>query len=382
MKTFCFKLYKAAHNFKLHRQINAAGLTYNHCIKLHKRYYKLFGKFLNPNKLKKHLTKLKKIPKFSYLLEFGSQAVQDVAERINRAFELFFGNLKRKVRCSPPKFKKVRRYKSFTLKQAGWKLDEDNHALTIKGQSYRYFQSRRISGKVKTVTIKRDSLGDIYVYIVTDAKKIEVETRTGKRVGFDFGLKKFLTASDGKDIASPLFFAKNAKSIAKASRELSRKRKFSNNRRRARLHIARLHKKAANRRHDFHFKLARRLCLEYDTICIEDLNVKALQRLWGRKISDLAFSDFVRILKYEASKLGMVVVEVGRFFASSQLCHCCGAKNPQVKDLKMREWKCPKCGAEHDRDRNAAINILCEGLGQRPIQETESGFAIIRSFGY
>ena len=113
MKTFCFKLYKSQQNAKLHMQINAAGLTFNHCIALHRRYYKLFGKFLNQNKLKKHLTKLKKIAKFKYLLEFGSQAVQDVAERINRAFDLFFANIKRKVHCSPPKFRKVQRYKSF-----------------------------------------------------------------------------------------------------------------------------------------------------------------------------------------------------------------------------------------------------------------------------
>ena len=293
---------------------------------------------------------------------------------------MFFGNLKRKVRCSPPKFKKVRRYKSFTLRQAGRKLDEKNHTLTIKGQSYKYFQSRRIRGKVKTVTVKRDSLGDIYVYFVTDAKEIEIETRTGQRVGFDFGLKKFLTAVDGKDVRSPLFFAKNAKLIAKASQELSRKRKGSNNRQRARLHLARLHKKAADQRHDFHFKLTRRLCLEYETICIEDLNVKAMQKLWGRKISDLAFSEFVRILKYEATQFGTLIVEVGRYFASSQLCHCCGEKNPQVKDLKVRQWKCPKCGAEHDRDKNAAINILREGLGQRPLQETLSDLAFIRGF--
>ena len=145
--------------------------------------------------------------------------------------------------------------------------------------------------------------------------------------------------------------------------------------------LARLHKKSTNQRHDFHFKLARRLCLEYDTICIEDLNVKAMQRLYGKKIGDLGFSDFVKILKYEASKFGTIVVEVGRFFASSQLCRCCGEKNPQVKDLKIRQWKCLKCGAEHDRDRNAAINILQEGLGQRPLQETESDFAIIGSIG-
>ncbi|MBR1858659.1 MAG: transposase, partial [Selenomonadaceae bacterium] len=105
-------------------------------------------------------------------------------------------------------------------------------------------------------------------------------------------------------------------------------------------------------------------------ICIEDLNVKAMQRLYGRKIGDLAFSEFVKILQYEASKFGTEIIEVNRYFASSQICHCCGEKNPEVKDLSIREWHCPKCGAYHDRDRNAAINILNEGLGHRPVEET------------
>ena len=369
MKTFCFKLYKSERNNKLHKQINAAGLIYNHCIALHKRYYKVFHRTLNTNRLKVHLTKLKNISKFSYLLEIGSQAVQDVAERIGRAYNLFFRNLKRKIRCSPPGFKKVKRYKSFTLKQSGWKLDESTYTLTVNGQSYRYFQSRRISGKIKTVTIKRDSLGDIYVYLVTDAEVFEVITRTGKKVGYDFGLKKFLTASDGADVESPLFFAQNSKLIKQANRKLSRKVKGSNNRWRAKLDLARKYKKSKNQRHDFHFKSARRLCIKYDTICIEDLNVKAMQKLYGRKIGDLAFSEFINILKYEASKFGTEIIEVNRYFASSQICHCCGEKNAEVKDLSIREWRCPKCGKKHDRDRNAAINILNEGLGHRPMQE-------------
>ena len=395
MKTFYFKLYKSKHNAKLHAQINAAGLTFNHCIALHKRYYKLFGKYLRKFTLTKHLTKLKRLKKFSYLKELDAQAVYDVVFRIDHAYNLFFNNLKRGVRCSPPKFKKVRCYKSFTLYQHSWKLDESNHAIIIRGQKYRYFQSRRINGKIKTVTVKRDGVGDIYVYFTTELKGqgsdlwkrhnktsiIEAmpltpqsddknRSESAKIIGFDFGLKKFLTASDGRDVISPLFFANNSKLIAKASRELSRKRKGSNNRRRARLKLARLYKKTTNQRHDFHFKLARRLCLEYDTICIEDLNVKAMQRLYGRKIGDLGFSDFVKILKYEATKFGTIVKEVGRYFASSQICHYCGKKNPKVKDLSVRQWQCPKCGAEHDRDRNAAINILQEGLGQRPLQET------------
>ena len=206
-----------------------------------------------------------------------------------------------------------------------------------------------------------------FVQLISITKAASIPNQ--KYVGYDFGLKKFLTASDGADVESPLFFTLNSKAIKKACRNLSHKVKGSNNRRRAKLNLARLYKKSVNQRHDFHFKLAHRICIEYDTICIEDLNVKAMQRLYGRKIGDLAFSEFVKILQYEASKFGTDIIEVNRYFASSQICHCCGEKNPEVKDLSIREWRCPKCGAYHDRDRNAAINILNEGLGHRPMQE-------------
>ena len=204
MKTFCFKLYKSKHNYKLIRQISAAGLIYNHCIALHKRYYRLYGKYLDKNKLQKHLVKLKKQKRFAYIGEIGSQAVQDVTDRIDHAYNLFWSNRKRKKKSSPPKFKKVRRYKSFTLKQAGWKLDEEKGKIRIGKRWYGYFQSRKIEGKVKTVTIKRDAVGDIYIYLVCDAQCDIVKPRTGKSVGFDFGLKQFLTGSDGKNIRNCL----------------------------------------------------------------------------------------------------------------------------------------------------------------------------------
>ena len=222
MKTYCFKLYQAKRNGKLHRQINAAGLIYNHCIALHKRYYRLYHKSLNVYALQKHLTKLKKIPRFSYLKEIGSQAVQDIAQRIDRSYQLFFRNLKRKVRTAPPSFKKVKKYKSYTLKQAGWKLLEGN-AIQIGTQKYRYFKSRAIEGTVKTVTIKRDALGDIYLYFVCETAENEVLARTGKSVGYDFGLRQFLTASDGNDREAPLFFKANVAAIRKAGKALARK---------------------------------------------------------------------------------------------------------------------------------------------------------------
>ena len=144
IKTYKFKLYAAKRNKKLHRQINAAGLAYNHCIALHKRYCHLYHKSLNKFALQKHLTKLKKIERFSYLKEIGSQALQDVTDRIDKAYKLFWTNLKNKRKTAPPNFKKVRKYKSYTLKQAGWKLDEENGAIYIAKQKYRYFKSRNI----------------------------------------------------------------------------------------------------------------------------------------------------------------------------------------------------------------------------------------------
>ena len=361
MKTFCFKLYNTKRNRKLHRQINAAGKTYNHCIALHKRYYRLFHKTLNQYKLSTHLAKLKKLKRFSYLKEYGSQAVQDVAERIDRAYKLFFRNLKHKIRTAPPKFRKVSKYRSFTLKQAGWKLDEASHTLTINKQKYKYFQSRKIEGKIKTITIKRDALGDIYIYLTCETKENEVLARTGNSVGYDFGLKKFLTASDGKDITSPLFFKQNKNKIQKANRNLSRKKKGSNHYRLAKLALARLHKKATNQRKEFHFKTALAICENYALICLETLNIKAMQRLWGRKISDIGFAEFIKILKQEATKTGSQVIEIDPFYPSSQICNHCGYQNHKLKDLRIRQWTCPQCNTVHDRDRNAALNILKVG---------------------
>lgn len=361
MRTYRFKLYNSKRNRKLHKQINAACLVYNHCIALHKRYYKLLVKSLNMYQLQKHLTKLKKISKFAYLKEIGSQAVQDITQRIDRAYKLFFRNLKHKIRTAPPSFKKVRKYKSFTLKQAGWKLNEADNSIVIGKQRYRYVKSREINGKVKILTVKRDALGDIYLYFVCETSDPEVLARTGKSVGFDFGLKMFLNASDDNDIASPLFFRQNANAIKSASRNLSRKVKGSNNRKRAKLALARLHKRVANQRDNFHWQAAHRLVAEYALICLEDLNLKAMQKRFGRKISDLGFADFVNKLKYMAYRTGASVVEIDRFYPSSQLCSDCGYQNSETKNLKIREWTCPKCGSTHNRDRNASINIEREG---------------------
>jgi len=277
---------------------------------------------------------------------------------------------------SPPTFKSKRKYKSFTRKcnagkSVGWNLPGGN-VVRIDGVDFRFHKSREIEGKLKTITVKRDRLGDVYIYIVCeyDAERVAVGTGAGDAVGFDFGLKNFLVGSDGSKHVSPQFFKQDMNRIRRANRELSRKKKGSKNRERARLHLAREHKRVANRRRDHHFKLARELCEKYSLIALEDLNMNAMKSLWGRKVSDLGFADFVSILGWTAFKLGVETVSVPRFYPSSKTCSACGHILDKL-DLRAREWTCLACGARHDRDLNAAI------ISRRRTERSESCRSLI-----
>ena len=363
MKTYSFKLYNSKKNKHLHRQIELACEIYNHCIALHKRYYSLYGGYLHIYRLQKHLTKLKKLPRYQHWKQLNSQAIQDITERIDRAYKLFFRNLKAGVRTAPPSFRKRRKYRSFSLKQTGYKLLDGNingNSIRIGKRIYRYFRSREIHGNIKLLTVKRDALGDIYLFFVTDAVESRESARTGKVVGFDFGLRTYLTASDGNDIQSPLFFRERLNDIRRANRRLSRKRRGSNNRHKARLELARLHRKLRSQRRDFHFRLANDLTDRYDAMVFETLNLKAMQRMWGRKISDLGFASFIAILKYVASVKDKDVVLIDRFEPSSKTCSVCGYIHHEL-ELSIRSWQCPECSTQHDRDRNASYNILRVG---------------------
>lgn len=374
MKTYRFKLYRSKKNKKLYRLIDVAGQIYNYLIALHKRYYRLYGKHLNVNKLMKYITKLKKRRRFVFWNQLGSQAIQDIAQRIERNYKLFFKNQKRGIKTAPPSFKKIKKYKSFTLKQTRYKLLEGNKII-IMGNVYKYSKSRNIEGKIKTLTVKRDFLGDIYIHLTCETEETAVEPRSGKSVGLDFGLKQFLTTSDGKFIESPLFFKQSIKEIRKLHRILSRKKKGSNNCKKALITLAKAYKKIANRRRDYHFKLAKELAEEYAIICIEDLNINAMQKMWGRKISDLGHGQFVNILKHQCTKVGTMVVEIPRFYPSSKTCSKCGYVLEELS-LDVRSWACPICGAVHDRDVNAAINILRVGastLGGEGVKPASAG---------
>lgn len=356
MKTLKFKLYSHKRNRYLKRSINTAGVIYNYVIALHKRYYRMWGKHLNCAKLQAHIAKLRKRNSFWQLV--GSQAVQDICQRIEKAYQLFFKHHKKGVK--PPAFKKVKKYKSFTLKQAGYKFLGGNR-VKIGDRIYQYWNSREIKGTVKTLTIKRTPLGELFMIVVVDGfAEPEIKFTTGKIAGFDFGLKTFLTCSEGFSVQSPLFLKQSLKTIRKASRQHSKKLKGSTNREKARKHLVRKHEDVVNKRCDWFWQLAHELTDKFDALCFETLSLKGMQRLWGRKVTDLALGEFLQILEWVAKKKGKQVVYIDRWYPSSKTCSGCGHILESL-DLSVRRWRCPSCQSENDRDKNASINIKMVG---------------------
>ena len=362
IKTYKFKLYNSKKNKHLNHSIDIAAQVWNYCVAMERRYYKFYGKHLSANRLMKHITKVKKRKKYAHWNNLGSQAIQDVVQRVDRSYKAFFEHIKQKRhgKKSPPHFCKRNRYKSFTLKQTGYSFCGEN-TVVIMGRKYKYWASRTIEGTIKTLTVKRNTLGEFYIFVVTKEECNDVLPRAGKAVGLDFGLKHFLNFDDGSQIDSPLWYKTAQSEIRSAHRAVSRCEKGSKNRKRAIQHLDRVYAKISNRRRDWFFKLANQFVGEYAIICIEYLNLDGMKRLWGRKVSDLAFAEFVSILEWTASKSGTTVVKVDRWLPSSKACHCCGTINTSLT-LKQRGWTCDGCGAHLDRDTNAAINIKNAGL--------------------
>ena len=358
LKTYKYKLYNSKQNKHLKNDLNTACWVYNHCIALHKTYYRLYKKTLNKYKLQKHLTKLKNKQQYQKWNTLNSQTIQDITERIDKAYKQFFKNLKKH---RPPKFKSRFMYKSITFKQCGFKL-LDNNKIKIGGRTYTYWKSREINGKVKRVMIKQDTVGDFYLYLFVDEVLKPKAFKTGKIAGCDFGLKTFLFTSDNKKIESPLYLSQNIKRLRKVHRNFSLKKKGSNNRKKARRSLAKVHKKVVNQRTDFQFKLANSLIQKYDELYFETLNLEGMKKLWGRKVSDLALDSFLRILEWKALESGKHIGYIDRWFPSSKLCSVegCGWIKEDLK-LKDRVWECGACHTVHDRDFNASKNILRAG---------------------
>jgi putative transposase len=217
-----------------------------------------------------------------------------------------------------------------------------------------------LQGEIKTVTIKRDRLGKLWIcFSVVETIEIEETATTGKIGGFDFGLKTFLVNDLGQAIEMPEFYKADLPRMKAIQRRVSKKQKGSRNQVEGKRHIARRHMRIADKRRDFHFKLAHLLCKHYDGLVFEDLNLAAMKKLWGRKVSDLGFAQFIEILTFVALKRGKKLVQIDRWEATTSKCSACGEK--QKLGLEERSFGCKHCGLVLGRDHNAAINILEAG---------------------
>ena len=345
--------------------------VYNHCVALYNRYYKLYKGHIGKYDLQKHLTKIKH--RYMHRWEgLGSQAIQDITDRLDRAYKLFFANRKKGVDASPPSFKGRHHYKSFTLKQAGYKLDQKADEIIINKRKYKYFNSREFDGDVKTLTVKRNHKGEMYViFSVEQEMKFKVGFETGKIAGFDFGLSTFLVDSEGREFVSPQYLNNSFEKLKVFHKNLSKKKKGSKNRKKAKLQLISLYEKIVNQRNDWQWKMAVELVRSYDEIYLETLSFVQMQKddnlqtnrqkhNRARKVLDLSPGSFIEKVKYKAEEYGKKVNFVDKWFPSSQICSECSFVIGKLP-LSVREWDCPSCGTHHDRDHNAAKNIKREG---------------------
>jgi len=363
-RTYKYRLHTGLRDAHLRDKINIAGILWNHLTALQKRYYRRFSQHIALSRMKQHIARLRmKTVRYHYWLHVGSQAVQEICERHEAAYQRFYDQ-----KGELPRFKKVKKFTSFVLKQAGWKLYPDTHPrggnkhpkytghITIQGIRYKFVKHRPMQGEIKTVTVKRDTAGRLWVcFSVVENMVIEAETSTGKIGGFDFGLKMFLTTDEGEHIASPQFFKADLPRLRQIQRQVSKKNPISGNQQAGKQHIARRHIRIDDKRRDFHFKLAHDLCNQYDTLVFEDLNIAAMKRLWGRKVSELGFAQFLRILEWVAFKRGKAIVKIDRWERTTGKCS--GCEHRQTLTLAERTFVCENCGQVLDRDHNAAINI-------------------------
>jgi len=319
--------------------------------------YKETGKGIGYNALAAELVILKKQPETAFLKECHSQILQQTIMDLNKAFVAFF-----EKRSRFPRFKSRKRTAhAFRIPQNVSIIDGEVSVPKIGLVKVRLH--RPMEGTVKGATIKQEADGHWNVTFVSHIELPDGRVTCYSPVGADAGLETFLTLNNGEKVKPPKFYRKSERKLKRLQRQLSRCQKISRNRAKAKKRVAIYHAKVRNQRNDWLHKLSAQLVRLYDTICVEDLNLKGLVRTkLAKSFSDAAISSFLRMLEYKVVPIYGQVVKVGRFFASSKTCSNPDCGHKQDLELSDRVWICESCGTLHDRDINAAINILIEGL--------------------
>ena len=340
------------------KNFGCCRFVYNHYLEKKQQVWKEWHDNLSCNEMCHDLTHVLKKEK-EWLKEADSASLQQSLRHLDNAYDNFF-----KKRGGYPKFKSKRSSQKYRTPNNKGSVRLDGDAVIIpKAGRVKIVKTRDFDGRIVSATVSKTASGKYYISLQVE-EEYELLENNGGQIGLDAGLASLLTSSDTDVIMNPKTLLRHEKRLKRLQRSLSRKQKGSANREKARRRLAVEHEKVANIREDYQHKISCRLANENQIVCAEDLDVKSMlsdHRL-AKSISDASWSELLRKLEYKMADRGGMLIKVPGTYPSSQRCSCCGAINPKVKDLSVRKWTCPECGAEHDRDVNAAINILEKGL--------------------
>lgn len=342
----------------LAKTFGCCRFVYNHYLSIRIERFKETKETLNYYACSNDLPNLKK--EYEWLKEVDATALQSSLKDLDTAYKNFF----RDKKTGFPKFKSKKTNKhSYKSRQVASIKYLDKKIKLPKIGWLKTKQKLRPNGRILNATVSQEPNGHYYVSLCCEIELGSLP-KTDKIIGLDLGIKDFCITSDGDKYENPKYLHTSLKKLARLQRQLSRKQRGSNNRNKARIKVANLQAHITNQRRDFSHKLSSKLILENDIIFIEDLQVKNMikNHKLARNIADVSWSEFIRELEYKADWYGKRIIKIDKFYPSSQLCNCCGYQYSNTKDLNVRDWICPNCGDKHDRDVNAAKNILDEGL--------------------